>query len=166
LVDLFAKITNMIHKRLPAIIGFYGYSKSGKTTLINSLISKLKTKGISSAVIKETDKPIRVEEEGKDSLSFRISGAFITAFSSKLETNFTINAPIQTERIIDVISLLSDVDLVFVEGASSPAIPKIRLGEKPLRENTLLTYSGNIGDIETIIEKLLAERKEEVKDEN
>ncbi len=151
----------MIHNRLPAIIGFYGYSKSGKTTLINSLIIKLKEKGITSAVIKETDKPIRVEEDGKDTRSFRKSGALITAFSSKLETNFTINAPIQTERIIDVISLLSDVEIIFVEGASSPAIPKIRLGEKPMRKNTLQTYTGKIEEIEKIIDKLLEERKGE-----
>jgi hypothetical protein len=38
---------------------------------------------------------------------------------------------------------LMNLDIIFIEGANDPTIPKIRIGSKTLRENTLFTYDGD-----------------------
>jgi len=38
-------------------------------------------------------------------------------------------------------------DLVIVEGANDKTTPKIRIGNIPERENTILTYDGNFKEL-------------------
>ena len=140
---------------MPAVIGFYGYSQSGKTTLIVEILERLKMRGIMVGVIKVTDKFISSESADKDTSVFRTSGAVITSFSSKKETNFVISEPLIIKENINKLMQLTKLDLIIVEGASDPDIPKIRLGDKPLRENTLFTYTGNIVDVEKKIFEML-----------
>lgn len=145
----------MSHLRQPVIIGFYGYSQSGKTTLISTIIYNLKMKGISIGVVKITDKPISSEPDNKDTQLFRQSGANITAFSSSIETGFVLDHSMSIQDVLKSIPYLSEVDIVIIEGAYSESVPKIRIGDIPLRPNTLFTFSGNIEEIEkTILEKL------------
>jgi len=145
----------MEETRVASIIGFYGYSGSGKTTLINHLIMHFRERGLSIGVIKISDKVGSVEEEGKDTALFRQSGAMITGFSSKSETNIIVNHPKETLQIIEDIKTISVVDLIFVEGARLESIVKIRLGKKPLRANTVMTYCGDIEEVIQGIEKIL-----------
>jgi molybdopterin-guanine dinucleotide biosynthesis adapter protein len=145
--------------RQPTIIGFYGYSQSGKTTLISSVIHDLNKRGISIGVVKITDKPISSEPEKKDTQIFRQSGAEITAFSSSVETSFVVQHAIEIQNIVKTLSQMSDVELVIIEGAHSVSIPKIRIGDIPLRPNTLFTFSGNIDEIVKLIEKMLYEKR-------
>ena len=137
----------------PAVIGFYGYSQSGKTTLIREIIKRIKGRGINVGVVKITDKHISSETEEKDTRVFRATGATITSFSSTAETNFVINHSLPEEKILGYMMQIAKVDLIMVEGANDPEVPKIRIGDRQMRENTLFTYNGSIDDVEkTILE--------------
>ena len=142
----------------PAIIGFYGYSQSGKTTLIREILERLKRRGINIGVVKITDQYISSEAKEKDTYKCRASGALITSFSSKLETNFVINQPLPEEKIIKNLIQIAKVDLILVEGTNDPDVPKIRIGDRPLRENTLFTFTGSVKKVEDAIIEILKKK--------
>ena len=73
-----------------AVIGFYGESKSGKTTLIVKIIKQLKKDGLTVATIKKTDKNIEVDIEGKDTWKHRQAGATLVVLSSANNTDIMI----------------------------------------------------------------------------
>ena len=143
---------------LHAVIGFYGYSNSGKTSLINKLIQELKQCGYTIAVIKCTNKNISSESSEKDTSGFRAAGAKMTSFSSTSETNFVIPKKLSVFQIIEKIRTFMDVDLFIVEGANEADIPKIRLGEIEERENTIYTYGGDFNALSMYILKIVEEK--------
>lgn len=138
----------------PRTIGFYGYSGSGKTTLIERLCRDLKEKGIRSAVIKQTDKAIRMDQPGKDTYRFQDAGASMVALASKNETDVIVNRAMALNEIIEVMKAAEKIDLVIVESCNDPALPKIRLGEIAERDHTLWTYDGDYHKLLDIISKL------------
>jgi molybdopterin-guanine dinucleotide biosynthesis protein B len=127
----------------PRVIGFYGVSGSGKTTLIEKLCRDLAGRGIRFAVIKQTDKTIRMDQPGKDTYRFQDAGAEVVALASQSETDLIINRAVPITEIVSLIRAAGDIDLVIVESCNDPAIPKIRLGEIGERENTIWTYDSD-----------------------
>ena len=136
------------------VIGFYGYSDSGKTSLIFRLIKALEKAGLSAAVIKRTDKSISSESAEKDTSGFRAAGARMTSFSSATETNFVLPASMPLSQIIDQIRAFMEVDIIIVEGARDPEIHKVRLGDIPDRDNTIYTYEGDFNKLMKLIFRL------------
>jgi len=136
------------------IIGFYGYSNSGKTSIINKLIKVLENTGLSTAVIKCTDKCISSESIEKDTSGFRAVGAKMTSFSSASETNFVLPMSMPLSQITNKIQAFMNVDIIIVEGARDPEIQKVRLGEIPERDNTIYTYDGDFDNLVDLISKL------------
>jgi len=51
------------------------------------------------------------------------------------------------------------VDVILAEGANHSSIPKIRFGDTPIRENTILTYNGDTEKILGLILEKLEEEK-------
>jgi molybdopterin-guanine dinucleotide biosynthesis protein B len=137
----------------PKVIGFYGYSNSGKTSLIFRLIKALEKAGFSTAVIKRTDKGVSSESTEKDTSGFRTAGAKMTSFSSANETNFVLPVSMPLSQIIDKIRVFMEVDIIIVEGARNPEIRKVRLGEIPERDNTIYTYEGDFDNLMELILK-------------
>lgn len=141
------------------IIGFYGYSNTGKTTIIEHLIEELTKKGYKVATIKTTDKPITMDKEGKDTWRFAQKGAETIILSSPVETTYILKHREKLQDILDHINHLTNVDVVLVEGAKNPFIQKIRFGNTPIRENTVFTYDGNNKKIlEFILNKITEEK--------
>ena len=118
-------------------IGFYGYSGSGKTKLIEQLVTDLKKKGYALAVVKQSDKSIRMDAPGKDTYRFRDAGACIVALNSLSETDIIIDKPLPLNKTIEIIIAINDVDLILIESAGDPGIDKIRIGDIEERENTI-----------------------------
>ena len=139
---------------IPKVIGFYGYSNSGKTPLILRLIKALEKAGFSTAVIKRTDKNISSESAEKDTSRFRTASAKMTSFSSTSETNFVLPASMPVTQIIEQIRSFMEVDIIIVEGARDPEIHKVRLGEIPERDNTIYTYEGDFNKLMKLITKV------------
>ena len=139
---------------IPIVIGFYGYSNSGKTSLIFRLIKALEKAGFSTAVIKRTDKNISSESAEKDTSGFRAAGAKMTSFSSTSETNFVLSASMPVTQIIEQIRSFMEVDVIIVEGARDPEIHKVRMGDIPERDNTIYTYGGDFDKLMKLITKV------------
>lgn len=124
----------------PAVLGFYGESNTGKTTLIEKIIKRLKAEGLTLATIKITNKEIGIDEKGKDTWRHSQAGSNLIVLSSPIETDFILKEPRNLNRIIKNINKIGKYDIILVEGANDPGISKIRIGDIPERENTILTY--------------------------
>lgn len=142
----------------PIIIGFYGYSNSGKTKLISELISYFSLKNYIIASIKQTNKSYDVDMEGKDTYKFAVKGSNIIVFKTKKQASFIVNKEMELKEIIEYLIKNNNIDLIFIEGANDKSIPKIRIGDKPLIENTILNYDNDINKVLSVIYKKLNER--------
>lgn len=125
------------------VIGFYGVSNSGKTSVIVDLIQQLTKQRFRIATLKKTDKAISIDKKGSDTWRHGQAGADLVVFSSKNETDFIMKKSMDSDAILNYIVGFGLYDIIFVEGASNPRIPKIKLGEIKSRENTIGTYDGN-----------------------
>lgn len=136
----------------PFIVGFYGYSNSGKTTLIERLIRELESRGKVVAAVKQSAHPVSMDSEGKDTQRFSAAGAELVVLSSAIETNFKFNKALEMDAIIEMAASLNHPDVIIVESARDAKIKKIRIGDIELRNNTFWTYNGNF---EELLEKIM-----------
>jgi molybdopterin-guanine dinucleotide biosynthesis protein B len=143
----------------PVVIGFYGSSNTGKTTLIVKLIEKLTNDGYKVATIKKTDKKIGIDEKAKDTWKHSQAGAKLVVLSSVSETDFIVKENMETKEIIRHIKELGSFDVLLVEGASDPDIPKIKLGNVEERDNTIGYYHDNFNEVIGMIKKELNKKK-------
>ncbi|HOJ00959.1 MAG TPA: molybdopterin-guanine dinucleotide biosynthesis protein MobB [Anaerolineaceae bacterium] len=127
----------------PWILGFYGRSGIGKTYLVKKIVAQLVKEGFQVAVVKISDKAISIDTEGKDTFLYGQAGAGTVVFSSAIETAFLIKEPLSSRAVVDLLGQNKAYEYIFIEGALEAWIPKVRLGDMPLRENTVLTYAGD-----------------------
>jgi len=125
-----------------AVVGIYGKSDTGKTTLIIDIIKQLSNEGFKIASIKITDKEIGIDSKGKDTWKHGEAGSRLVVLSSPVETSFLLKNNKDISEIIKIINQIDKYDLILVEGANDKYIPKIRIGNIEKRENTIFTYSG------------------------
>jgi len=142
----------------PAVIGMYGYSKSGKTTLIERVIRQLTHEGRRVAAVKVSGHAASLDEPGKDTWRFTHAGAVAVALSAQSETALMFNHPLKLDAILRALELLQQPEVIIVEGANDPSVRKIRLGEIELRENTIWSYDGIY---EHLLEKIHTEMEKE-----
>ena len=133
----------------PFVLGFYGESGTGKTTLIIEIIKRLSSEGFNIASVKITDKKISIDSEGKDTWKHASAGSKLVVFSTDVETDFLLKQKMRSNEIINFIDCLGSYDIVIVEGANDEETPKIRIGKIKERKNTIITYDD---DFEKLIE--------------
>ena len=113
----------VIFMRKIPILGFSGYSNSGKTTLIEKLIVSLKARGLRVAVIKHHGhEDFEIDKEEKDSWKFTQAGADISIISSPKKTAYIEQRSLEFRQLV---SMVQDVDLMLVEGFKKEAIAQI-----------------------------------------
>ena len=139
----------------PAIFGIYGNSDTGKTTLIEHLISQLTKEGYIVATVKQTKKAISLDTMNKDTWRYHYVGAELVVFSSQCETDFLFYKTLSFSEIIKRISCFGCYDVILVEGANDSNIPKIQLGAGKKRNNTVVSYKGDVKEILTLIKREL-----------
>ncbi len=142
----------------PTIFGIYGKSDTGKTTLITKLVSQLTKQGYKIATIKQTKKAISLDSVNKDTWRHHKAGAELVVFSSCCETDFLLYKVLNTSEIIRRISSFGCYDLILVEGADDLDIPKIQLGTGKKRDNTIISYKGDIEEILILITRELKKK--------
>lgn len=114
------------------ILGFSGYSNSGKTTLIEKLIVSLKFKGLHVAVIKHhAHENLEADKPGKDSWKFTQAGADISIVSSLNKTAFIEQRSLEFQQLV---SMVHDVDLILVEGFKREPIMRIGVCRKQVHD--------------------------------
>jgi len=129
------------------VFGFYGKSNTGKTSLIEEIINQLTKEGYKIATVKITDKNISLDTNGKDTWRHSQAGSRLVILSSPIETDFLFKNKQNLDEILQHINEFGEYDLVIVEGANDKTTPKIRIGDIPERENTILTYDGNFEEL-------------------
>ena len=143
----------------PKILGFYGESKSGKTTLITKLIKHLSADGLNVATVKITDKKIKLDSKEKDTWKLSEAGSNLVVLSSAIETDYLVKKKQTINDIIKIMLNIGHFDIILVEGANDKETPKIRLGNIKKRNNTVFTYDG---DFEKLLEFVKNQIKYEV----
>lgn len=110
------------------VIGFVAYSGTGKTTLIEQLITCFTEQGINISVIKHTHHHFDIDQPGKDSYRHRKAGANEVLLVSDQRWVLMHELKQSSEPTIEEqLSKLSPCDLVIVEGFKNANIPKIEL---------------------------------------
>ena len=127
----------------PKILGFYGKSNIGKTSLIIKLINRLSADGLNISTVKITDKNIELDTKGKDTWKHSKAGSNLVVLSSANETDYLVKKKQTINDIIENISNIGDFDIILVEGANDKKTPKIRLGNIKKRNNTVFSYDGD-----------------------
>jgi molybdopterin-guanine dinucleotide biosynthesis adapter protein len=110
------------------IIGITGWSGAGKTTLILKLIPLLTAKGLKVSTLKHAHHMFDVDTPGKDSYEHRAAGATEVLIAS--ENRFALMHELRDapEPPLEVLlSKLSAVDLVLIEGFKRAPHPKIEV---------------------------------------
>jgi molybdopterin-guanine dinucleotide biosynthesis protein B len=140
------------------IVGFVAYSGTGKTTLIEQLITFLTERSYKVSVIKHTHHHFDIDKPGKDSYRHREAGASEVLMLSDQRWVLMHELRQSPEPTIEQqLSMLSPCDLVIVEGFKDAKIPKIELwrhehdecSSNPLKANLdnfiqALAYPGGI----------------------
>ena len=110
------------------IIGLAGWSGAGKTTLLKGLIPTLIARGFSVSTIKHAHHNFDIDRPGKDSWHHREAGATEVLVSSG--TRWALMHELRGEiepNLPMLLTRLSPVDLVLVEGFKREAHPKIEV---------------------------------------
>ena len=115
---------------MPPIISIVGESKSGKTTLIEKLISELKSRGYRVATIKHSVHLLGFDKAGKDSWRHIQAGSAATAIVSPDQV--VLIKPVTGEPDLNEIARLlgEDYDIILAEGFKQSQVPKVEVHRK------------------------------------
>ena len=110
------------------VVGFCGFSGSGKTTVVEQLVKCLKQAGQRVSVVKHAHHAFDIDQVGKDSWRHRQAGASEVVIASdrrlaKMREYDTVAVP----TVHDLIAELSPCDWVLVEGFKRAQIAKIEV---------------------------------------
>ena len=109
------------------VVTFVAPSGTGKTTLLEKVITELKQRGIRVGAIKHDAHRFEIDHPGKDSYRFAHAGADTTVISSS-ETLALVKHQTSSPSPEELIATyFDDVDLVLVEGFKRSTLPKIEV---------------------------------------
>lgn len=112
------------------VIGFMGYSNSGKTTVVSKLIDILTKMGYRVAAVKHAAHGYDLDVPGKDSWQHYNAGAqkvILVGPDSITSHERCLNEP----KLQDVLQQINNVDCILVEGFKGEPGPKIEIVRDP-----------------------------------
>ena len=124
----------------PYIFQIVGYSKTGKTTIIEELVESLQRKDYTVFTIKSARTHI-YEYSTKDSDRFMKSGAVASAVFFDNLTQISFQKQYRIESIIQNVVQTTKCDLVIIEGFKDLSYPKVLLWSEEILENNVLDYT-------------------------
>ena len=115
--------------RFVKVVGFAGYSSSGKTTLVEQVIVALRQMEFKVSVIKHAHQDFDIDQPGKDSYRHREAGAQeVMVASQKRWALQHTHEVLQEPDVHELLThLSSDVDWVLVEGFKHADLPKLEV---------------------------------------
>lgn len=112
--------------RKTPVISFVGKSNSGKTTVLEKVITELKRRGVKLAIIKHDVHQFEIDHPGKDTWRHYQAGADVVTISSP--SKLAIIERREYELPLDeVVARISGVDIVITEGYKRENKPKIEV---------------------------------------
>lgn len=125
----------------PYILSFVAAcSDSGKTTLIEKLITLLQSKGYKIGALKHSVHKAEIDRKGKDSFRFSMAGAeqVIIASKEKIGMIRVLQEELELQQIL---KLFSNIDIIIIEGYRNNKYPKIEVHRKSICNRLL--YDSN-----------------------
>jgi len=112
---------------MSAIVSIVGNSNSGKTTLIEKLISELKSRDYRVATIKHTPHGMALDSSDKDNWRHLQAGSEAAVISSQAQ--MVLIKPVISDVTLDEIARLfgENYDIVLAEGFKQDNAPKIEV---------------------------------------
>ena len=129
------------------VLGFAGFSGSGKTTIIERIIPLLEKKGILTAVIKHDAHGLRFDTEGKDSQRFSAAGAVCSLVNGPEQSAIFLQRPLSLEKSLGILAILSEVELVLIEGYKNNGFPQIGI----MRKETGKGFTNELNRFEALV---------------
>ena len=120
---------------MPQIISFTGNSNSGKTTILEKLISKLTEEGYKIGTVKHAHKNFKLDKKGKDSFRHMESGAEMVIIADPEKIHIT--KKIKNDNFTNLKPYFTDMDLIIVEGYKKESIPKIPIIQNKVTDKSL-----------------------------
>jgi len=115
---------------MPPVVAIVGKSKSGKTTLIEKLISELKSRDCRVGTVKHAPLEVDVDKPGKDSWRHIRAGSEATAIvaSDKIVLIKPVTHTVGLDEIVRFFG--EDYDIILAEGFKQSGTPKIEVHRK------------------------------------
>lgn len=110
----------------PAVLAVSGAHNSGKTTLLEALLPRLRARGVRTAVVKHDGHDFTPDVPGTDSFRLREAGAAGVAVFSARRYLLYEEAPVD-ERALIAHFAAAGYDLVLLEGFKNSLWPKIEV---------------------------------------
>ncbi|MBT3972044.1 MAG: molybdopterin-guanine dinucleotide biosynthesis protein B [Euryarchaeota archaeon] len=149
-----------IRRSSPVILGFYGRSNSGKTTLLEVIIPMLKNMGLRVATIKQTHHKVSADTKGKDTWRHRQAGADPVILSSYVETALFMGHKLSLEEMIRMLTYVTPVDIILLEGWKHEDVPKVFIGgEGEEMPGTLLHYNDEPSEVLNLIREMMQNKQ-------
>ncbi|MFT9817527.1 molybdopterin-guanine dinucleotide biosynthesis protein B [Lysinibacillus sp. NPDC056185] len=129
------------HRKILQIVG---YQNSGKTTLMEQLITQATTEGFRVGTIKHHGHGgIPMIESSKDSVRHEKAGASVTAVEGEGTLRMSIHQ--SNFQLADILAIYEtfNMDLIFIEGYKNEDYPKVVL-LRQAEDESLLEKVGNI----------------------
>jgi molybdopterin-guanine dinucleotide biosynthesis adapter protein len=127
------------------VIGFIGYSNTGKTTLIEKLIPLFRARGLSVSAIKNAHHGFDMDRPGKDSYRYREAGAGQVLIATGQRWALLTETPAQPASLEALLAELAPCDLVIIEGFKSEGqIPRIEVRRTTNEEPPLFPHDPNV----------------------
>ena len=108
------------------VFGIIGWKNSGKTGLMERLVTEITVQGFSVSTIKHAHHTFDIDREGKDSFRHRAAGATEVLLCS--QTRWALMHELKNNcepGLGDLLERLSPVDLVLVEGFKKESYLKL-----------------------------------------
>ena len=119
-------------------VSFVAKSGTGKTTLLEKVIARLKERGYRVGVVKHDAHRFDIDHPGKDSHRLASAGADIMMISSPEKLALVKTHAASPPTLAEILATyFADVDIVLTEGFKHGSLPKIELHRKE-RSATLI----------------------------
>lgn len=108
------------------VFGIVGYKNTGKTGLMERLVTEITGRGLTVSTIKHAHHNFDVDHAGKDSFRHRAAGASQVLLSSS--NRWALMSELrgaEEPKLDDLLAKMTPVDLILIEGYKRDGHPKI-----------------------------------------
>lgn len=109
------------------VYGVIGWKNSGKTSLMERLVSEITGRGFSVSTVKHVHHAVDLDQPGKDTFRHREAGAREVVLASADRFALMVEHRGPEPELPAILSRLAPVDLVLVEGYKRDAHPKVEV---------------------------------------
>lgn len=109
------------------VYGVIGWKNSGKTSLMERLVSEITGRGFSVSTVKHVHHSVDLDQPGKDTFRHRAAGAREVVLASADRLAIMVEHSGAEPELPAVLARMSPVDLILVEGYKRDAHPKVEV---------------------------------------